>query len=370
MKKVYLSLLTIGVTLTLVVGATLALFSDTETSTGNTFSAGTIDISVDGHNPWDNVGYFTIADMKPSEVHYKEVTLKNVGSNPADIWKKIYDIAYDGGAHPESEESEDPGNDINDIGSVIRYDIYLNTQDFIKEADGYVLDEGTHQLPGTFHVDSRYIYLGRLEPGATMAVKQSYHMDLSTSNWAQGDTMGFKVEFYAQQTSGGAPAPTPELPNHGIEGVELDAINIGNAGDMTAHNAAGWMTDPAIGNYGGRDGGSTIAMTWGDGGFCDNSNRDATFELDAGSGTANKVVVRHLAGITNDSFNVYVGATNVGTYTDATSLSTETWHTTVFNLGGSSFTGKKTIKLEPTQPAWAWCTTYGQGAFNWAKITN
>ena len=368
-KKIALSMLTIGVTLTMVVGATTALFSDTETSSGNTFSAGTIDISVDTENPWQGAGHFTIADMKPSEVHYKEVTLKNEGSNTADIWKKIYDITYAGGAHPESEEGEDPSDTINDIGSVIRYDIYLNGQVLIDEVDDYVMDDGVHFI-GTADINGKYIYLGRLEPGATMVVKQSYHMDISTGNWAQGDTMGFSVEFYTQQTSGGAPAPTPELVNHEIEGMELDSIDIGNSTDMTSHNAGGWMTDPAIGNYGSRDGGSTIAMTWGETGACPDAEKAATFDLDAGAGIANNVVVRHLAGITNDSFNVYVGGVLVGTYTDTTSLSTETWHTTVFNLGGSSFTGKKTIKLEPTQAAWAWCSTYGQGAFNWAKITD
>ncbi len=374
-KKIILSMLTIGAVLAMVTGATTALFSDTETSTGNTFSAGTIDISVNNLNPWSNVGHFTIADMKPSEVHYKEVTLKNVGSNPADIWKKIDITGYTDGLRPESETS---GVNDNEIGTVIRYDISLNGQALIEEVDGYVMDEDSpggygHQLANTYHADKRYIYLGRLEPNATMVVKQSYHMDLSTGNWAQGDTMGFNVEFYAQQTSGGAPVPGTELPGHPREGTELDAIDIGNSGDMTDHNALGWWIVPTgLGNYGTPpyqyDGGSTIAVAWDN--PCAEANRSATFDLDAGSGTANKVVVRHLAGITNDSFNVYVGATLVGTYTDTTSLSTETWHTTVFPLG-VSFTGKKTIKLEPTAAtAWGSCSTYGQGAFNWAKITD
>lgn len=373
MKKVYLSLTTIALVGALIGGATFAYFSDSETASGNTFTAGTIDISVNNANPWDNIGHFTIADMKPSEVHYKEVTLRNVGTNPADIWKKITVTDYSGGLHPESELGEDPSNDINDIGSVIRYDILINGQIFIDESDNYVIDEGPNQLPATWHADSRYIYLGRLESGAKMGVKQSYHMDGSTTNWAQGDVMTFDVEFYAQQTSGGVPVPGTELPGHGREGTELDAIDIGNSTSMTAHNAQGWMTDTGAGNYGTppyqRDGGSTIAMTWGESGSCPAGEKSATFDLDAGSNTANKIVVRHLAGITNDSFNVYVGATLVGTYNDVTD-SSETWHTTVFNLGGDSFTGKKTIKLEPTVGPWGGCSTWGQGAFNWAKITD
>ena len=36
----------------LVGGGTWAYFSDVETSTGNTFGAGTLDLTVDSENPW------------------------------------------------------------------------------------------------------------------------------------------------------------------------------------------------------------------------------------------------------------------------------------------------------------------------------
>ena len=46
-KKIILSLSVIGVVAAIAVGGTIAYFSDTETSVGNTFTAGTIDISLD-----------------------------------------------------------------------------------------------------------------------------------------------------------------------------------------------------------------------------------------------------------------------------------------------------------------------------------
>jgi len=49
MKKVLISLSIIGAVAAVVVGATTAYFSDTETSTGNTFTAGSIDLKVDNH---------------------------------------------------------------------------------------------------------------------------------------------------------------------------------------------------------------------------------------------------------------------------------------------------------------------------------
>jgi len=370
-------MLTVGVVLAAVGGATYSYFSDTETSSGNTFSAGTIDISVDDLNPWNNVGHFTIEDMKPSDVHYKEVTLRNEGVNTADIWKKITVDDYTGGLHPESELGEDPNNTDNKIGTVIRYDMSLNGWVLIEEADGYVMDEddGTHQPGGTYHINGRYIYLGRLEPGAIMVVEQSYHMDGSTTNWAQGDTMDFSVEFYAQQTSGGAGVPGTELPGHGREGTELDSIDIGDDSDMTAHNAAGWL--PFVkGGYGGGEGAYSFSMVWGDGGFCNATNDDATFELDAGSNTATKLVIRHLDGISDDSFEVFVDGVSVGSYANQYhSEDPSHWISTEFPV---SFTGKKEVQIVATDSAGYLCAYgssgadywYGQVAVSWAKITD
>ena len=47
MKKVIISLSIIAAAAAIAVGATTAFFSDTETSTGNTFTAGSIDLTVD-----------------------------------------------------------------------------------------------------------------------------------------------------------------------------------------------------------------------------------------------------------------------------------------------------------------------------------
>jgi len=47
MKKTTLSLVIIGVVATIAIGGTIAYFNDTETSTGNIFVAGSIDLKVD-----------------------------------------------------------------------------------------------------------------------------------------------------------------------------------------------------------------------------------------------------------------------------------------------------------------------------------
>src|SRR3989338_9272503 len=61
MKKILLSMSMIAVVAVVAIGATGAFFSDTETSTGNTFTAGAIDLTV------DNTCYYNkIADENPN----------------------------------------------------------------------------------------------------------------------------------------------------------------------------------------------------------------------------------------------------------------------------------------------------------------
>jgi len=62
-----------------------AYFSDTETSTGNYFQAGTLDLKVDGVDD-PNVVHITLGNMKPGDdtLYYKWV-LKNVGSLPGKL---------------------------------------------------------------------------------------------------------------------------------------------------------------------------------------------------------------------------------------------------------------------------------------------
>ncbi len=59
MKKILLSFMTIGLVLALVGGGTWAYFSDTETSTGNSFTAGTLNL-VPSTNGTASVGKYTV----------------------------------------------------------------------------------------------------------------------------------------------------------------------------------------------------------------------------------------------------------------------------------------------------------------------
>lgn len=67
MKKILISLAIIGV-VGIAVGLTTAYFSDTETSTGNTFTAGAIDLTIDNHcwyNGYECDGEYWVGTQEP-----------------------------------------------------------------------------------------------------------------------------------------------------------------------------------------------------------------------------------------------------------------------------------------------------------------
>lgn len=84
MKKILISLAIIGIVAAIGVGATVAYFSDTETSTGNTFTAGSLDLKLsnNGTTYTDGVAAtLTLSDMGPgSETAATNVYYKNIGT--------------------------------------------------------------------------------------------------------------------------------------------------------------------------------------------------------------------------------------------------------------------------------------------------
>ena len=101
MKKILVSLSIIGVVAVIAVGSTVAYFRDVETSTGNVFTAGTLDLQIrDQNNPWGNgvTGTWSATDMKPGDEYLFNVPfvwLRNVGSINADHLEITCDYSID-----------------------------------------------------------------------------------------------------------------------------------------------------------------------------------------------------------------------------------------------------------------------------------
>jgi len=106
MKKILTSLVMIVMVAAVATGATLAQYSDPETSNGNTFTAGTLDLNVDGVNT--NVVKFTVSNMHVGSQSIGTWRLKNVGSVAGFL--DLHNIAVtsqeNGCLDPETEASD------------------------------------------------------------------------------------------------------------------------------------------------------------------------------------------------------------------------------------------------------------------------
>lgn len=253
MKRILLSILTIALVSGGAYGATQAFFSDTEKSEGNMFTAGTIDISVAGENPWNKT--YPMSLDKPSQTNYINFTIENVGNNEANVWKRLANVTTNGGAatyhctysgsdlnvssEPECYEGTNNGTapyvERDDLDSYMVYDLYVcpgqvgispceveGTEQ--ERASGKPTGGGwTPIIPESNqvridNVNGIWIKLNNalaLAPGGKLAVSQSYHLTAWTdaqeptvNNWAQGDVMNFDIELEARQFT--APAPGSE----------------------------------------------------------------------------------------------------------------------------------------------------------------
>jgi len=123
-KKLLISFSILGIAAVIAIGATVAYFSNTETSKGNTFTAGTIDLKVGDANivvngPENNVSawepkdltelnkFFDFSDLKPGDNGSDTIKIK-VGTNPAWVCGEINNIVS------TEETLTDPENKIQD----------------------------------------------------------------------------------------------------------------------------------------------------------------------------------------------------------------------------------------------------------------
>ena len=196
----------------LVGGGTWAYFSDPESSTGNTFAAGTLDLEVDTENPWTSTAIDNSATpMKPGETFSPiSIDCKNVGSLPGDLYMQITTVLGVGGdnmlpytkasSEPEYEAEggtydalDAPNNDntpVDTIDTVMTLSCEKGGSG-ITGLDGVKLDvaggAGWKLVEASLAVDA----IAKVDLGATLE-------DTATNEY-QGDTVSFTIEFQLVQ---------------------------------------------------------------------------------------------------------------------------------------------------------------------------
>ena len=157
-KKTLISLVIIGAIAAIAVSGTVAYFNDTETSAGNSFTAGAIDLKIDNHSYYNGVydpersweyddldGYlfFDFNDMKPGD--WGEDTI-SIHINDNDAWAcmdfNIYNANDNGLTEPEEDDGDTtPGAGRGELQDQIHFVWWKDDGDNVLECDEEVFQE-------------------------------------------------------------------------------------------------------------------------------------------------------------------------------------------------------------------------------------
>jgi len=164
MKKIILSVAIVSAAAAIVIGGSIAYFSDTETSTGNTFTAGAIDLTIDNEsyaidftipdysNPtgalvksvntsWalsdlDNQVFFNFVDLKPGD--FGEDTI-SIHVNNNDAWMcmstEITATPENGITEPEGIVDSSDGIDEGELQDELNFAFWVDDGDNVLEVD-------------------------------------------------------------------------------------------------------------------------------------------------------------------------------------------------------------------------------------------
>lgn len=197
MRRTLVSLMTIVLVCALIGGGVYAVFSDTETSAGNTFAAGTLDLEVDDENPWVSVKISASA-MKPGDSGAVTCKLINLGTLAgSSLTVDLTNLADSAGTTPEPEPTPDNG------------ELSANMDIVLWEDDGAgggvagnAVQDGTEATlyTGKLNLEAGPYTVGSgLGAGATTYVGISYSIASSVGNEIQDDSCTFDIEFVLTQ---------------------------------------------------------------------------------------------------------------------------------------------------------------------------
>ncbi len=200
MKSVLISFMTIALVGALIGGGIYAYFSDTETSAGNTFTAGTLDLQVDGENPWTSTAV-TISDMEPGLAATPvDITCENVGSLTGDLYVRITGVTdtgetinepecvAEGGAWTSPSGPCNGNTPVDNISTQITFSCQVDSSP-VAGLDSVLLSA----LPGTWTL----IKDGLSATSITLSIGGT--LSSSAANEYQGDRSTFTIELYLAQ---------------------------------------------------------------------------------------------------------------------------------------------------------------------------
>jgi spore coat-associated protein N len=200
-KKIIISLSVIGAIAAIAIGGTMAYFSDTETSTGNTFTAGTLDLRLD--NGDTNVTKFTVTDANPGQFGWGTWKVENDGNLPGYLDLQNITFADDDMdcTEPESSASDSTCGPTGGGELSANMDVVL----FVDTNNNHIEDgDETEIYSGKLNdIASDYGNLNLLlaaSGGAdTNYITMTWSVDTTVGNIIQSDKTTLGINFELQQ---------------------------------------------------------------------------------------------------------------------------------------------------------------------------
>jgi spore coat-associated protein N len=201
-RKLLVSIVVIGVVGALVGSGVFAYFSDTESSTGNTFTAGTLNLQVGSADPTTET--ITVSDTYGGDSGSYDWLLKNDGSIPGSLdvtFSSIVDAENGVNEPEEADPDEDgtvaaPGTD-GELAEVLSLIIYIdeNNDDAYVALDDTLIYSGFVKPGLAGEQLSDYAMAADYGSGDDKAVRIEWSIDSGVGNEIQSDSAGFDIEF-------------------------------------------------------------------------------------------------------------------------------------------------------------------------------
>jgi spore coat-associated protein N len=188
-KKLAIALIAVAIVGVFSSGVIYAYFNDTETSTGNSFTAGTLDLTVNGQNPWAQT-VFSATNLVPGSTGVSTMTLTNSGSIGGTLTGNIGSITNAPGLTPEPEPTPDAG----ELSANMQVTVWIDTNH-----NGAIDGTETALYTGTLSGATGTWALGTLAAGATTYVSISYSIGTDVGNVIMGDICTFSINYALNQ---------------------------------------------------------------------------------------------------------------------------------------------------------------------------
>ncbi len=216
MKKMVVSLMVIASVLALIGGGVYAVLSDTETSTGNTFTAGTLNLQVGSADPCTET--ITVANLEPTDTGNAATWLvKNLGSLSGNLTIAVSAITDNENTRSEVETAAGDTTDVGgELGALLKVAIWMDADksgdwssgDYYLKSDGTKVDwqSGTGLPTAAYDALDNYTEtwtnvqtVAAVTDAGNFRVEYDWPDGGAGDNVAQSDSCVFSITFTLNQ---------------------------------------------------------------------------------------------------------------------------------------------------------------------------